>query len=156
MVHVGRELIYESLVPVFIFSWGKISHTVWKRPLKHLQSNLQSGDLNFDPGTQCLWMKACLGCEGEVGAGLWRLGWMERCEGYFSQTRQFAESHMAFIHLEMGQVPCGSGHALWSPYVVGAKWSSQTYSHAPWARGGQQLLWKCALGDWADQHASRP
>lgn len=29
---------------------------------------------------------------------------------------EFAESH-----LEMGQLPCGSGRALWSPYFVGAK-----------------------------------
>lgn len=46
---------------------------------------------------------------------------MERCKGYISQRRQCAESHMVFIHLEMGQVPYGSGYALWSPYVVGAK-----------------------------------
>lgn len=66
-------------------------------------------------------MRACLGCEGEVDAGLRWLGWMKQCEGYFIQRRQFAESHMVFIHLEIGQVPCGSGHALWSPYFVGAK-----------------------------------
>lgn len=36
-----------------------------------------------------------------------RLGWIEGWKGYFGQRRQFAGSHMAFTHLEMG--PC----SLW-------------------------------------------
>lgn len=140
-----RANIWESYSSIYLLM-GKNKPQVWKRPQKHLQSNLQRGDLNLDPGAQ--WMPL-----DESMPGLWRWSgcWLKKTGLDVAMQRVFQPEETV-----CWKPPGNGATTLWSPYFVGAKWSFQTYSHAPRARGGQQLLRKCELGDWADQRASRP